>query len=124
MEVQPNRLYTSYGLNTLWGGDTAAGGFDPCTISELDRPEVTPFITDRGGSLQNQYPFAYVSDPANNAAYADRARKTFCHGQGDQVNVLRAGGAVETLTEERMLGETYPLFEYDTWRPTEPAWGF
>jgi prepilin-type N-terminal cleavage/methylation domain-containing protein/prepilin-type processing-associated H-X9-DG protein len=107
-----DRKYSTYGLNTLFGGYSGAGGKDHCRFSQLTRPAVTPLSGDKQGSTGGT--LLYSGDLTNSG----RAPHIFRHGDGlGNMNVLYCDGHAKTIPYLSAKGGDAPLTSYDTWSP-------
>ncbi len=106
-----NLTYTTYGLNTLFGGYSGAGGKDWCRFSQLTRPTITPLFGDKQGKL------LYSGDLTND----DRARHIFRHVRGAKTYgtmvLIRCAGNIDYSTRPASYMGDAPLTSYNTWRP-------
>ncbi|HBC89000.1 MAG TPA: hypothetical protein DCZ94_18835 [Lentisphaeria bacterium] len=111
-----NYLYSTYGLNTIFGDYSGAGGRDYCKFSQLTRPSVTPLFGDKQGTTSGT--ITYSGDITNSS----RARHIFRHGGASsyaqmKANYLFCDGHTLTYPYPEAFTGSAPLTDYDTWRP-------
>ncbi len=109
-----DRLYTSYGLNMLFGGYAGAGGKDWCRFSQVTRPSVTPLAGDKQGGAAGT--LLYSGDITN----ASRSPHIFRHGADNELGkaaFLYCDGHAVPSTYAGAFAGAASLTNYDTWRP-------
>ncbi|HBC89015.1 MAG TPA: hypothetical protein DCZ94_18910 [Lentisphaeria bacterium] len=113
---EANRLYSTYGLNQLFGGYSGAGGKDYCKYTQLTRPSVTPLFGDKAGGSGGTS--TYSGDITNTS----RVPYIFRHGSASsyermKANYLFCDGHADTYSYSAAFTGTYPLTVYSTWAP-------
>jgi prepilin-type N-terminal cleavage/methylation domain-containing protein len=107
-----NRLYSTYGLNTLFSGYLGAGGRDYCRFASLTKPSETPLLGDKQGSSSGT--LMYSGDITNE----DRFPHIFRHAGGKGVGAfLYTDIHADTVPYTDSNTGDAPLTSYDTWKP-------